>query len=177
MALPRILLPSTSGENVRLDRVATGLTVFYFYPMTAQPGVPLPDEWDSIPGARGCTPQSCSFRDQHETFRSLGVVVYGLSSQPTEWQREAVERLHLPFHLVSDVKCEMADALDMPTFTVANLRLYRRLTVVAQRGVIIKTFYPVFPPDSHTNVVIDWLHRHEARTRDQKAITEGALGG
>ena len=163
--LPSIALPSTSGKSVPFDSLNSTLAVLYFYPMTAQPGTPLPDNWDSIPGARGCTPQSCSFRDRHDAIRSLGGVVYGISSQQRLWQREAVERLSLPFELLSDVHCEVADALDMPTFSSAGVRLYKRLTLVAQRGRIVKVFYPVFPPDTHTSVVIDWITHNVRQNR------------
>lgn len=155
-ALPEVALPSTSGESVFL-RDRPGLTVVYAYPMTGQPGHPLPHGWDDIPGARGCTPQSCGFRDHEEEWRGLGAVVFGLSTQLTDDQQEARARLHLPFDLLSDAAFAFTDALALPTFTVGGRRLLRRLTLICRHGRIEHVFYPIFPPDTHAQEVVAWL--------------------
>lgn len=134
-----------------------GKTVIYFYPMTGRPGIPLPAGWDAIPGARGCTPQSCSFRDHFDEIKALGARVFGVSAQDGDYQREAAQRLHLPFELVSDDGLHLAEALSLPLFEVDGKRLIRRLTLIAENGVIGKVFYPVFPPDRNAGDVIAWL--------------------
>jgi len=156
LALPAVPLLSTSGEFVLLCE-RPGVTVVYAYPMTGRPGEPLPGGWDDIPGARGCTPQSCAFRDHHAELRGLGAEVFGLSSQPTDHQQEARVRLHLPFDLLSDAAFAFADALALPTFDVDGRRLLRRLTLVCHRRLIEHVFYPVFPPDAHAAEVVAWL--------------------
>jgi peroxiredoxin len=130
----------------------------YVYPRTGVPGQPLPDGWDAIPGARGCTPQSCSFRDHFEELKRLGVArVYGLSTQDSGYQREAAMRLHLPFPILSDAGFAFARELKLPTFTVAGMTLLKRMALVIDDGVISKAFYPVFPPDKNAQEVIAWL--------------------
>jgi peroxiredoxin len=130
----------------------------YIYPMTGRPGVALPEGWDDIPGARGCTPESCGFRNLDAELRAAGAAqVFGLSSQPTGYQAEAVDRLHLPFAMLSDERLALADALGLPTFTVDGMRLYRRLTMIITGGIIEHVFYPIFPPDQHAQEVLDWL--------------------
>ncbi len=157
LELPPVELPATDGTRVDLARLA-GRTVLYAYPRTGVPGEPLPDGWDSIPGARGCTPQSCAFRDHFAQLRALGVArVFGLSTQTTAYQQEAAERLHLPFPLLSDADLRFARALRLPTFEVAGMVLLKRLTLVLDDGVIAKVFYPVFPPDRNAEEVIGWL--------------------
>jgi peroxiredoxin len=125
--------------------------------MTGQPGIPLLDGWDEIPGARGCTPQSCAFRDHHQELNDLGAQVFGLSTQNTEYQLEARERLHLPFELLSDYDLSFANALKLPMFEVEGKHLIKRVTIIAENGKIVKVFYPVFPPDRNASAVIDWL--------------------
>ena len=154
--LPSVSLPSTSGEPVDLSALS-GTTVVYCYPMTGRPGQPLPRGWDEIPGARGCTPQSCAFRDHHAPLRALGARVFGLSTQSTAYQREAAERLHLPFALLSDEELRFARALDLPAFEADGMTLVRRLTLVVEEGRIEKVFYPVFPPDENAERVLGWL--------------------
>jgi peroxiredoxin len=157
MRLPSIALPATDGSAVDLARLA-GRTVIYIYPRTGRPEVASPDGWDAIPGARGCTPQSCSFRDHFAQLRALGVAqVFGLSTQDTDYQREAVERLHLPFAILSDARLELTHALALPTFTVAGMTLFKRMVLVIDGGVVAKVFYPVFPPDRSAAVVVAWL--------------------
>lgn len=156
MMLPSVGLPSTDGSIVNLATVA-GYVVIYCYPMTGRPGQALPDGWDQIPGARGCTPQSCSFRDHYQELKELGSTVFGLSVQSTDYQKEAVTRLHLPFMLLSDEAMVFVNALSLPTFEVDGKKLIRRITMIANEGRIIKIFYPVFPPDKNPNQIIDWL--------------------
>lgn len=154
--LPDVSLASTSGQQVNL-RHRPGRIVLYAYPLTGRPGVPLPPGWDEIPGARGCTPESCAFRDHHAELRGLGAEVFGLSTQSTDYQREVRERLHLPFDLLSDEAFSFADALSLPTFTAASTRLLRRLTLISAGGTIERVFYPVFPPDKHPAAVVEHL--------------------
>ena len=156
-AVPSVTLPSTTGEAVTLDRIGSPRAVVYVYPMTGRPGRPLPSDWDLIPGARGCTPEACGFRDHHDELARLGAGVFGLSSQSTDYQSEAAERLHLPFPLLSDERHELAGQLGLPTFEVDGLRLYKRLTLVLNTSVIEHVFYPVFPPDTHAQEVLEWL--------------------
>jgi peroxiredoxin len=160
MRLPSIALPSTGNRSVALRELGEGRTVIYCYPMTGVPGVPLPDGWDLVPGARGCTPQSCNFRDRHEEFRQYGVSVYGLSTQTTEYQREMAERNHLPFEILSDSDFALCEALGLPTFQIAGRRLLKRLTMIIQEGEVEHLLYPVFPPNESADRVIDWLIEH-----------------
>lgn len=159
LRMPDLSLPSTSGGAVSLSGLPSR-TVLYVYPMTGRPGVPLPDGWDLIPGARGCTPEACAFRDHHAELQAAGAHVYGLSSQTTEYQREAVSRLHLSFPLLSDERLELADTLRLPTFETQGQRLFKRLTLVVSAGMIEHVFYPVFPPDEHAVQVVNWLREH-----------------
>ena len=155
--LPAVTLRSTAGASVDLSRLA-GRTVVYCYPRTGKPDQEMPEGWNAIPGARGCTPQSCAFRDHYQELKRAGAAqVYGLSAQDTAYQREAVERLHLPFELLSDEKLELARALRLPTFEVAGVTLIKRLTLIIDDGVVTKVFYPVFPPDANAAEVERWL--------------------
>ena len=157
MRLPSIALAATDGSQVDLSKLA-GRAVVYVYPRTGVPGQPSPDGWDAIPGARGCTPQSCSFRDHFAELGRLGVAhLFGLSTQDTAYQREAVDRLHLPFPVLSDESLVLAEAMRLPTFTVAGMTLLKRMAWVIDDGVITKVFYPVFPPDRNAEEVIAWL--------------------
>jgi peroxiredoxin len=136
----------------------SGSVVVYAFPRTGVPGEPsLVDDWDSIPGARGCTPESCGFRDHHAELAALDVDVVGLSTQDTDYQREAVERLHLPFPLLSDADHRLTDTLRLPTMEVAGHRLIRRITLLMTDGVFEHVWYPVFPPDTHAEEVVGWL--------------------
>jgi peroxiredoxin len=147
--LPPIALPATDGTSVRLDELS-GRTVVFAYPRTGRPGEESPggdDSWNAIPGARGCTPQACSFRDEHAAFAQLGARVYGVSAQDTAYQQEAVERLHLPYPLLSDEQLELARALDLPIFQTDGMTLLKRLTLFVSDGRIEDVLYPVFPPD------------------------------
>ena len=166
LRIPSIPLPATDGTVVDLSSLP-GLTVLYAYPRTGRPGEPNPDGWDSIPGARGCTPQTCAFRDHFTDLQSLGVAhLYGLSTQDTAYQRELAERLHLPFPILSDEHLALTKALRLPTFAAHGMTLIRRLTLVLRAGVIEHVFYPVFPPDQNAVEVIAWL-----RTRRQPPLS------
>ena len=157
LKLPPVALVATDGSQVDLSKLA-GRTVVYIYPRTGVPGQAPPDGWDAIPGARGCTPQSCSFRDHFAELKQLGVAhLFGLSTQDTGYQREAAERLHLPFPVLSDEGLELAHAIGLPTFTVAGMTLHKRMALVIDDGVVSKVFYPVFPPDKNAEEVIAWL--------------------
>jgi peroxiredoxin len=162
LRLPSVPLAATDGSTVDLSKLA-GRTVVYIYPRTGVPGQPPPDGWDAIPGARGCTPQSCSFRDHFADLKLLGVAhLYGLSTQDTAYQSEAVERLKLPFAILSDRNLALARAIKLPTFTVAGMILLKRMALVIDAGVISKAFYPVFPPDKSAEEVTAWLRAASA---------------
>jgi peroxiredoxin len=156
LTLPSVALPSTWGPTVNPAEIP-GWVVIYCYPMTGRPDRALPDGWDQIPGARGCTPQSCSFRDHYRELQALNTRVFGVSTQTTEYQREAAERLHLPFGLLSDSSLSFAQSLQLPMFQVKGMRLMKRVTLIAKDGQIVKHFYPVFPPDRNIDDVLAWL--------------------
>ncbi len=155
--LPSLALRSTRGRMVDLSKLK-GTTVIYIYPRTGRPDQELPTGWNAIPGARGCTPQSCAFRDHYQELKELGVSeLFGLSTQDTAYQQEAAERLHLPFEILSDEKLEFAKALRLPTFEVDDMKLIKRITLIVRDGKIKKVFYPVFPSDRNAGDVIQWL--------------------
>jgi peroxiredoxin len=161
MTLPDLALPATRGSSVNLSKLK-GRAIVYIYPRTGVPGVDAPPGWDDIPGARGCTPQSCGFRDHFAELKALGVAsVYGLSTQDTSYQREAAERLHLPFPILSDANLKLTRALDLPTFSTSGMTLLKRMALVIDDGAIVKVFYPVFPPDKNAEEVISWLRSGE----------------
>ncbi len=166
LRMPPLALPSTRGGQVRVDHVPAGFEylVAYAYPRTGRPGAALPPGWDEIPGARGCTPETCGFRDHADDLAEAGAAVVGLSTQSTAYQQEAAERLGLPFPLLSDAELMLTRALELPTFTAdledeSRATLLRRLTLVIREGQIVHTFYPVFPPDRHAERVLEWLRR------------------
>jgi peroxiredoxin len=160
MAMPHIQLASTAGSKVDVGALGHGRTILYCYPRTGRPGEALPNGWDEIPGARGCTPEACAFRDHTAELAELGASVFGVSTQSTAYQREMVERLHLPFAILSDAELALTAALRLPTFEVDGLRLIKRLTLVVHAAAIEHVFYPVFPPDAHASEVAAWL-RHK----------------
>jgi peroxiredoxin len=163
LTLPPLTLAATDGSSVDLGAL-TGLCILYFYPRTGRPDEPLPEGWDMIPGARGCTPQTCAFRDHFADLQVLGVsAVYGISTQTTAYQAEAATRLHLPFALLSDEDRKLADALRLPMMDVADMVLNRRLTLVVEGGRIVKVFYPIFPPDRNAGDVIAALRAPDWR--------------
>ncbi len=158
--MPGLSLPATDGSAFRIDLPPAGFErlVLYAYPRTGRPReAPLTADWDESPGARGCTPESCGFRDHAADLASGGAAVAGVSTQDTDYQREAVERLGLPFPLLSDADLRLAEALRLPTFRVGGHVLLKRLTLVARDGVVEKVFYPVFPPDRHAQEVLTWV--------------------
>ncbi len=160
LQMPPLTLLATGGGSVDLASLPRCVVV-YAYPRTGQPDQsPLVDDWDLIPGARGCTPQSCSFRDHHAGLSAAGAAVYGLSTQTTEYQQEAAARLHLPFPLLSDAGLELTTALKLPTFNAGGETLLKRLTWIAQDGRIVKVWYPVFPPDRNAEEVLKWLRQN-----------------
>lgn len=154
--LPLLALEATSGERVDIGAVP-GWLVLYVYPRTGQPGVASPAGWDAIPGAKGCTPQACSFRDHYAELRALGATLYGAAAQDAGYLREARQRLQLPYHLLADPDLTLKAALGLPTFQAAGMELYRRLTLIARNGHLEQVFYPVFPPDRNVLDVIEWL--------------------
>lgn len=156
-SVPKIGLPSTSGQEIFLSALR-GHTVVFCFPRAA-PDEPVPAGWDEIPGARGCTPEACRFRDLHAELRETGAQVFGLSTQTTEFQREIVGRLQLPYALLSDARLAFSRALVLPTFSFNGADLIKRLTLVIQDGVIEDVFYPVFPPDRHADNVLSWLRQ------------------
>ncbi|WP_431970142.1 peroxiredoxin [Nocardia sp. bgisy134] len=159
--IPSLTLQATSGDDIRLDDLGSGRTVIYIYPLTGRPGTDLPDGWDSIPGARGCTPEACSFRDHYQELRGAGADnVFGFSSQDTAYQAEVVERLHLPFKMLSDPTRSLGQALTLPTFTASGLTLYKRLTLIVNDGAIENVFYPIHPPNDHASQVLTWLRKN-----------------
>jgi len=158
MKLPDIDLLATDGSVVNLS-AQKRKTVIYCYPMTGKPGVPLPEGWDDIPGARGCTPQSCAFRDHHAELSALGADVFGLSTQNTDYQKEMAERLHLPFLVLSDADFVFCQAMRLPTFEVNGMRLLKRVTMIADKGTIMRVHYPVFPSNSDAAWVIGQLSK------------------
>lgn len=157
--LPRLSLPSTLGGSVELSEAGAGpgALVAYVYPRTGVPGEPSPAGWDDIPGARGCTPQSCAYRDALVEFEALGATVVGISAQAPDEQAAFAAREHIPFPLLSDPDLTLAAALGLPTFEVEGMTLYRRLTLVAEDSRVVKSFYPVFPPDRDATEVLSWL--------------------
>jgi|SRR6185437_3261848 len=163
MAITSIRLSATDGSDVDLSMLG-GLVVVYAYPRTGRPNEPNPDGWELIPGARGCTPQSCAFRDHYAELRSLGVSnLFGLSTQDTAWQREVAERLHLPFPILSDESLRLTTAMRFPTFITGGITCLKRMTLVIRDGRIEQVFYPVFPPDQNASEVAAWLrNRNES---------------
>ncbi len=154
--LPPIEMMRHDGRKINLSEIG-GRSVLYFYPMTGVPGEPLPDGWNEIPGARGCTPESCGFRDRVDEFGKLNATIFGISAQAPEQQLEAATRLRLPFTLLSDCDFRLTDSLQLPTFVVGGRKLIRRLTLIVVAGTIEKVFYPVFPPDRHAGEVYTLL--------------------
>jgi peroxiredoxin len=160
MAMPAISLCSTTGRTVNLGALNAPRTVIYCYPMTGVPGKALPAGWDEIPGARGCTPQTCGFRDRHAELAATGAETFGLSTQTTEYQREMAQRLNIRFEILSDEEFQLCGALRLPTFEVGGTRLLKRLTLIVRGGRIEHVFYPVFPPDKSAEDVLRWLKAH-----------------
>lgn len=165
-SVPDLALPATSGDTVALDQLGTGRTVLYIYPLTGRADVDLPEGWDNIPGARGCTAEACDFRDHHTELLDAGAAqVFGLSSHDIGYQREVVERLRLPFAMLSDTSLALAGLLGLPTFEAQSMTLFKRLTLVISDETIERVFYPVFPPDEHAGQVLAWLQHNQTPGR------------
>ena len=160
MCVPTIRLMATDGRRIDPSKLTAPRSVIYAYPRTGLPDKAIPESWDMIPGARGCTPQSCSFRDHHEELAALGAEVFGLSTQTTEYQREMATRLHLPFAVLSDAQFALTEALNLPTFRFEGVRLLKRLTLIVRGGRIEAALYPVFPPDRSASDTLTWLQAH-----------------
>ncbi len=160
LKLPPIALPSTTGRLVNLGTLDASQTILYCYPMTGVPGTALPEGWDLIPGARGCTPRACSFRDHSRELAGFAAQIFGLSTQTTDYQREMAERLHLPFEILSDANFAFANALQLPTFEAGGMRLIKRLTLIIKKDRIEAVLYPVFPPSESAGQVLAWLKQH-----------------
>ncbi|MGH2908090.1 MAG: peroxiredoxin [Solirubrobacteraceae bacterium] len=157
-AMPSVTLASSDGGEVDLGALGGGLTVIYIYPMTGTPGVALPEGWDEIPGARGCTPESCSFRDHYAELRAAGAgAVYGLSTQDADTQVELAARLELPYPVLADPELRLDAAIGLPSFEADGVTRYQRLTLIVSDGAIEHVFYPVFPPNTHAADVLAWL--------------------
>jgi len=163
MRLPDVELASTRGGVISLARVDSPIVVVYCYPRTGQPGVPVPKDWDAIPGARGCTPQNCAFRDRYAQLRELGAAVFGLSTQTSEYQQEMAARLELEYPVLSDERHRLTDALRLPTFEYNGERLIKRLSLIAIDGTIEHVVYPVFPSDADAPAVVAWLRARKTR--------------
>ena len=162
--IPDVRLQATDGRLVSLARLGNSRTVVYAYPRTGRPGEPaLTPDWDSIPGARGCTPEACAFRDHHAALKAAGAGVFGLSTQSIPHQQELVNRLHLPFPVLSDEDLALTQAMRLPTFRAAGQTLLRRLTLVIRDRRVEHVWYPVFPPDLHAERVLEWLRSRTSR--------------
>jgi peroxiredoxin len=160
MQVPSLWLQSTAGGSLNLAEINAPTAVVYCYPMTGKPGEPLPPGWDTIPGARGCTPETCSFRDHYQEMSGLGAKVLGISAQTTGDQQEMVERLHVPFEVLSDSDLALTRALNLPTFQIEGRTFIKRLTLILRQGRIAHVFYPIFPPNAHAEEVLSWLSRN-----------------
>jgi peroxiredoxin len=160
--VPSLRLAATDGSRVDLAEAAAGTLVAFVYPRTGTPGRPLPAGWDEIPGARGCTPQSCAFRDLHGDLSGLGAKVVGISAMDPSEQADFAARERIPYPLLTDRALRLGEALGLPTFEIAGMHLYKRLALVARAGRIVKVFYPCFPPDRNAADVVDWLEAHPA---------------
>lgn len=169
LALPPLELLTSDGAPIRLDELGPGRTIIYLYPLTGRPGVDLPNGWDAIPGARGCSTEACDFRDHFSQLREAGASrVFGFSSQSPAYQAEVVERLRLPFQMISDEHFALTEALSLPMFAApGHERLYSRLTLVVSGGTIEHVFYPIFPPNTHAQQVLAWLEAHPQMERTE----------
>jgi peroxiredoxin len=171
MEIPSIRLRSTDGAEVDIADLAAERLVLYVFPKIGRPDRADPPGWDQIPGARGCTQESCAYRDRHQEFRDLGYVVAGLSAQSADEQTEAWVRLHLPFPLLADPERRFGAGLNLPTFEAAGMTLYKRLTLVAHGRLIVRIFYPIFPPQDNAGEVLGWIRSNGPRS------AEGCVAG
>ena len=155
--IPSISLPNQEGNYLRLDRLDTFRMILYFFPMTGRPDMPLPENWNKIPGAHGCTLQICKFRDSYDDLVSLNAVPIGISTQSVNYNKEMTNRLSVPFDVLSDEKLELKDALSLPTFLVEDKIYLKRLTLIVEKKIVKKVFYPIYPIDKHIDGVLKWL--------------------
>jgi peroxiredoxin len=162
LTLPNLILRSTLNRDLNLFETSKSKTVFFFYPRTGRPDEPAPIGWDQIPGARGCTPQSCGYRDAHSKFHDLGIQIFGVSTQTTDFQQELVRRIHLPFEVLSDSEFKLTESLRLPTFEFNSMRLLRRLALFVENSTVQKVFYPVFPPNENASQVLTWMETNKA---------------
>jgi peroxiredoxin len=174
MRIPDVVLPSSMGD-VALAALAADRLVLYFYPQTGPPDKAIPPGWDELPGARGCTPQSCGFRDHAAELTAFAARVAGVSSQSLSEQQEFAARTKIPFPVISDDGFVLAARLSLPTFEFDGRRFYKRVALIAENGVVVKVFYPVFPPDRNAADVLDWLSRHRAEARSAGRQAETAV--
>jgi peroxiredoxin len=154
--LPQLTLDSSQGP-VSMRELSRERLVLYVYPRAGRPGRPSSPGWDDIPGARGCTPQSCAFRDHAAHLAELGASVAGLSAQTLDDQVEFAKRNHIPYPVIADPDLRLGLALRLPTFDVEGVTLYKRITLVVEGCAVAKVFYPVFPPDRNAAEVVAWL--------------------
>ena len=155
--LPAISLALTNGDDIDLSEIRPGWTILFCYPRTGVPGVALPEGWEAIPGAVGCTPQACSFRDLHGELAGLGALIFGVSTQSSEYQREMVDRLKITYPVLSDSELKLAEAIRLPVFEAGGMTLLKRTTLIIEDGEIRHVFYPVFPPEESASEVLNWL--------------------
>ena len=156
-SIPSISLPNQEGNYLRLDRSDTFRMILYFFPMTGRPDMPLPENWNKIPGANGCTLQTCKFRDNYDDLIGLNAVPIGISTQSVNYNKEMTNRLSVPFDVLSDEKLELKNALNLPTFLVEDKIYLKRLTLIVEKKIVKKVFYPIYPIDKHIDGVLKWL--------------------
>ena len=159
-SIPSISLPNQEGNFLRLDRADTFRMILYFFPMTGRPDMPLPENWNSIPGASGCTLETCNFRDNYDDFVGLNAVPIGICSQTVEYNKEMTTRLGIPFDVLSDAKLELKNALNLPTFSIKNKIYLKRLTLIVEKKIVKKFFYPIYPVEKHIDDIIRWLKQN-----------------
>lgn len=171
--LPSLPLRTTANRTIDLAAITKSPTVLFFYPRTGRPDEAAPIGWDEIAGARGCTPQSCGYRDLYSEFQSLGVQVFGVSTQATEFQQELVQRIYLPYEIISDADFNLTNTLKLPTFIFNSIRLLKRAAWFCKDGKIKKVFYPVYPPDKNAETVLNWIksNRVAFRTEIKRTFT------
>ena len=158
--IPAISLPSQDGNLLKLNRSDTFRLVIFCYPMTGRPDVPLPNSWNLIPGARGCTPQNCSFRDNYDNLIIANALPVGVSTQSISDIKEMTMRLQIPYDVVSDQELIFASAINLPTFSIDDKKFLKRVTMIVEKSVIKKVFYPIFSPNMHINEVLEWLNKN-----------------
>jgi peroxiredoxin len=160
ISIPKISLPNQDGHFLHLDRSDTFRIVLYFFPMTGRPDKPLPNNWNNIPGAKGCTIQACSFRDNYDEIISLNAVPIGISTQTIDYNKEMTTRLKIPFDVLSDEQLKLKTTINLPIFLIKNKYYFKRLTLVIEKNIIKKVFYPIYPVNKHIDEILKWLKKH-----------------